>query len=333
MSAERRLHRLVRCLDALQCGRVLSSVALAAECGVSRRTVFRDLAALQAAGVTIVYDKDRQGYYLPRRATLVPQELTVEEVFSLLVVCQQMGDPEGGLPFQSAARQAAQKILQQLPRKLRETAEQSVDSFVIRLDAHHPHATSEPVYREILEALVERRCVRIRYTSFFDGGVITTLLSPYRFVYSRRAWYVIGRSSLHKSVRTFHLGRVQNTERVNTHYRIPPRFSLKRYFGLAWHLIRVPLERHEVVIHFRPPVAGNVSEICWHRTQKTTWLAEGVLEWRATLEGLQEIAWWILGYGRHATVISPEPLRAILREHIQSMSVDYFETPVQVSRK
>lgn len=333
MSAERRLHRLVRCLDVLQSGRILSTVALANECGVSRRTIFRDLAALQAAGVTIVYDKDRQGYYLPRRATLVPQELTVEEVFSLLVVCQQMGDPEGGLPFQSAARQAAQKILQQLPRKLRETAEQSIDSFVIRLDAHHPLATSEPIYRQLLQALVERRCVRIHYTSFFDGGVITTLLSPYRFVYSRRAWYVIGRSSLHKAVRTFHLGRVQSLEMVTTPYKIPPRFSLKRYFGLAWHLIRVPQDRHEVVIHFRPPVARNVAEIRWHRTQKTAWLPDGVLEWRATVEGLHEITWWILGYGRHATVVSPEPLRAMLREHIQAMVAEYFETPVQVSEE
>lgn len=331
MTADRRLRRLLRCLDVLQSGRTLSSASLAVECTVSRRTIFRDLAALQAAGVPIVYDNDRQGYYLPHRVPLLQQELTTEEVFSLLVICQQLGDAETGLPFQSAARRAAHKILKQLPQPLRETAEQSIDSFIIRLDPHHPHDTSETIYRQLMQALLERRNIRIRYLSFSDGCVISTLLGPYRFIYSRRAWYVIGRSSLHRSVRTFHLGRIESADIITSHYRIPPRFSLKRYFGLAWHLIRIPKERYEVIVHFRPPVAGNVAEVRWHSTQNLKWLENGVLEWRGTVEGVQEIAWWILGYGRHATVVSPPALRAIVREHALAMAAEYFETPVQVS--
>lgn len=331
MPADRRLRRLLRCLDVLQSGRTLTSAALAVECAVSRRTVFRDLASLQAAGVPIVYDQDRQGYHLPQRTTLLKEELTVEEVFSLLVLCQQLGDVDTGLPFQSAARNAAHKIVKQLPPPLREVAEQSIDSFVIRLDPHHPLDTSEIIYRQLTQALLERRNARIQYLSFFDGQMISTLISPYRFVYSRRAWYVIGRSSLHRSVRTFHLGRIQSVEIISSEYRIPPRFSLKRYFGLAWHLIRIPHERNEVVVHFRPPVAGNVAEVRWHSTQTLKWLDGGVLEWRGTVEGLQEIAWWILGYGRHATVVSPPALRAIVREHALAMAAEYFETPVQVS--
>jgi predicted DNA-binding transcriptional regulator YafY len=331
MPANRRLQRLLRCLDVLQSGRLLNSTQLADECRVSRRTVFRDLATLQGAGVPVVYDESRQGYYLPHRASLLKHELTAEEVVSLLVICQQLGDPASGVPFHSAAQRAAHKILQHLPKSLREAAEQSVDSFVIRLDSHYQQTESEPIYRQLLDALIHRRHVRIRYLSYFDGGEISTLLSPYRFVYSRRAWYVIGRSSLHRAVRTFHLGRVQHIESLTSNYEIPPRFSLKRYFGLAWHLIREPKEKHEVVVHFRPPVAGNVAEVCWHTTQALKWLGDGTLEWRATVEGIKEIAWWILGYGRHATVVAPQALRAIIRDHAQAMAAAYFETPVPVS--
>ncbi len=327
MAADRRLRRLLRCLDVLQSGRVMNSAALATECRVSRRTIFRDLAALQSAGVAVAYDDERQGYYLPQRTTFIRDELTVEEVFALLVICQQLGHPDEGVPFQSAARQAAHKILQQLPPKLRETAEQSVDSFVIRLDPHHPHATSETVYRQLLQAFIERRQVRIQYSSFFDGDKISTLLSPYRFVFSRRAWYVIGRSSLHRAVRIFHLGRMQAIDVVSTHYQIPPRFSLKRFFGLAWHLIREPQQKHEVVVHFRPPVAGNVAEVRWHPAQRLLWLRDGVLEWRATVEGINEIAWWILGYGQHATVIAPPALRETLRQHATAMATTYANEP------
>ena len=161
--------------------------------------------------------------------------------------------------------------------------------------------------------------------------MISTLLSPYRFVYSRRAWYVIGRSSLHRSVRTFHLGRVQSLEMLTTNYDIPPRFSLKRYFGLAWHLIREPKDKHEVIVHFRPPVAGNVAEVRWHATQSVKWLNDGTLEWRATVEGIKEITWWILGYGRHAMVIAPEALRENLRQHALAMVAAYGSAEPPIS--
>lgn len=320
-----RLVRLIRLLEALQTGLVLSSAALAVECGVSRRTIFRDLATLQEAGVPVVLDHERQGYTLNSRGRLPLAELSLEEILSLLVVCQNLGDRESGLPFHQGARRAAARILQQLPPHLQARASETVDALVVRLDAHHEHAQdeAEPRYRLLMEGFIERRSVRIRYRSLFEQQTITTLLSPYRFVYSRRAWYVIGRSSVHRAVRTFHLGRIEGAELVDATYRIPARFSLERHLGLAWHLIREPNEKHEIVIRFAPLVATNVAEIRWHATQTTRWLDDGWLEWRGTVEGLREISWWILGYGKFAEVVSPQRLRDMIAEHAGEMLKQY----------
>ncbi|MHC4123418.1 MAG: WYL domain-containing protein, partial [Planctomycetota bacterium] len=41
------------------------------------------------------------------------------------------------------------------------------------------------------------------YHSLFEGETIELELCPYHLMYNNRAWYVLGFSSLHNSVRTF----------------------------------------------------------------------------------------------------------------------------------
>jgi len=44
-------------------------------------------------------------------------------------------------------------------------------------------------------------------------------------------------------------------------------------------------------------VAGNVAEVLWHQTQRVEWNDDGSIEFHATVDGLGEITWWLLGYG------------------------------------
>ncbi len=132
---------------------------------------------------------------------------------------------------------------------------------------------------------------------------------------------------MHRSVRTFNTGRILAVELVESHYDIPPRFSLERYFGGAWSMIRDPKLRHQVVIRFQPKVARNVAEVLWHPSQQLNWSDDGsVLEFRATVEGLDEITWWLLGYGKEAEVLQPPELRQILAEQTQAMAAIYRRT-------
>ena len=92
----------------------------------------------------------------------------------------------------------------------------------------------------MLEALGGRSWYRIRYQSLAEGMEICTRLSPYRLLFSRRSWYVIGSASLYRSVRTFHVGRIRHIEPLEKRYQIPISFSVERYLGNAWHLVPEP---------------------------------------------------------------------------------------------
>ena len=76
-------------------------------------------------------------------------------------------------------------------------------------------------------------------------------------------------------------------------------------------------------VRFRPLVARNVAEVLWHKTQQTAYLDDGSLDFRVTMSGLQEISWWILGYGDQAEVIAPAKLRRVVSQRAKNMAAIY----------
>ena len=327
MASQDRVRRLVRLIELLGSGRVCPAHELASLCGVSRRTIFRDLGTLRESGLPVRFDEARRGFRLDRPSFLRSTDFTTPEVLSLLVLCEGLGDDETGIPFQTAARSAAVKLLSTLSPTLREYVGEAIERVDVRLGAINPLDDARPIYDLLTQALRERRQVRIRYGSLTEWQEIMTLLSPYRLLFHTRSWYVVGRSSVHKAVRTFNLGRVRHAELLDSQYVVPPRFSLDRHLGDAWGLIREKDDRHEVVVRFRPMVAHNVAEVQWHRTQRLTWNDDGTLDFSATVDGLREIVWWVLGYGREAEVLHPAKLRSMLRRHADDMCVIYGGDP------
>ena len=325
MSSLGRIRRLLRLVEVLKSGRALNSQQLSDYCNVSRRTIFRDLKTLGDSGVDVVYDEQRQGYLLPSSMMLPPTGFTLDETLSLLLLCNELGDAAHGIPFQGAASSAALKLMSNLPRQLRDLVGEISESISIQLDARNPLSGSKMWFEQLKASLAERRQVRIEYRSLTEGeaGTITTLLSPYRILFKHRSWYVIGRSSLHRQVRTFNVGRILNMTLIDSRYQIPPRFSLERYLGDAWSLIRERNQRFDVIVRFQRRVAWNVSEVQWHRTQQIIWNDDETIDFHCTVEGLSEIIWWILGYGDQAEVLQPPELRERVRQHIAAMSQVY----------
>ncbi len=316
--------RLLVVVQALQSGRSLNAPELAELCACSQRTIYRDIDTLQRSGMPLHYDPAHGGYRLPTRQQLPPAELTLPETLALIVLGQQLGDTRQGIPFQSAARQAIHKLVNLLPAGMVDHLGESAQSVRIHLDPRNSLDGFQGVYDRLVECTRAGHPARISYQSLSPLETVTTKLSPYHLLFSRRSWYVIGRSSLHRGVRTFNLSRVLDMEVLDGEsFRRPARFSLDQYLGNAWHLIREKPYNQEVVIRFSPLVADNVAEVRWHKTQQTTKREDGSLEYRVTVDGLREISWWILGYGDQAEVLAPAALRATMASRARSMAALY----------
>ena len=229
MSSIGKVRRLLQILEYLQSGRRYHTGQLAEFLGVSKRTVFRDLKVLQDSGVQLLYDDTEQGYWIPTTTYIPPTDLTFEEILSLLLLGENLGNPEHGIPFQAAGRNAALKLLSNLPTSIRTRISGIMDRMCIRIEPQNPQHHDQGHYERVLQAIGERRQIRLMYDCPFGQNQITTLVSPYGVLYQERFWYVIGRSSLHRNTQTFHVGRILTSALTSDTYEIPPRFSLNRH--------------------------------------------------------------------------------------------------------
>ena len=318
-----RIRRLLELMRLLQLGSGYNANSLATECGVCRRTVFRDLDLLRRAGMQVEFDEERQRYCMSdEMRVLPPTNFTTEEALALLVLCRRFGNGAGA-PLQKAAANAALKLESSLPSQLRDELADFAGVVSVAPQPGNPLLGREAIYQQLLRATADRRCVRIDYDSLAEKKVLSLKLSPYRLLFSRHAWYVIGRSSLHRAPRTFNLGRIQSVETLKEKYKIPRGFSTSRYLRNAWHLIPEPGKDQQIVLRFQPLVARNVAEVIWHKTQRVRFNNDGTLTFRVTVSGLWEISWWVQGYGDQVEVLRPKKLREIITERARRMLVSY----------
>ncbi len=316
-----RLHRLIRLIQLLQRNESLSLADLRRELGVSRRTVFRDLSTLELAGVRCTFDRTTKRYTLERSYLLPPVTLSLEEALGLMLLTRKALHRRL-VPAYRAAAAAAAKIESALPPAVRRHCGELLAGVDIRYWPMSDVESIGDLLVPLRQALARRRKVALRYDSPYEQREIDTVLCPYRLAFARRGWYVVGLSDMHGQVRTFKIERMVQVRLLDETFVIDQDFDLDNYFGDAWQMIRGDRKYH-VVVRFRPKMAGNVEEVAWHRTQQTRCLPDGSLIFEVDVDGISEIAWWILGYGQEAVVQEPPELRRLLAEQTQAMAAQY----------
>lgn len=287
------------------------------EFGVSRRSVFRDMNVLREAGLACHYDPDSESYALEKSFYLRPLDLTLDEGLALLMLTRKVVS-ERVLPAYRSMVSAGLKIEAAVPDDVREHC----GTLLEHVEFQWPQVSDvDPVSDLILrikKAIVNRRKIHIRYDSYFDKREIETTLRPFRVFFRRRGWYVVGHSERHREVRLFKLERFVDMEETPKTFRMDKDFSLRAFFGNAWNMIRGD-ERFHVEIVFSARVAGNVEEVMWHPTQRTRRRSDGTLVFEVDVDGVDEIAWWVLGYGDQAVVVEPECLRSTIAKQAEQM--------------
>jgi predicted DNA-binding transcriptional regulator YafY len=307
-------------LTTLQSGPPRTADDLSRIFGVSRRTLFRDLKELQNIGIEPLFSPQHRGYKIAPEQFLPPINLNLQEALSILLLVHKMRS-QIQLPFKTSALLAALKIESALPPRIRHYCEHALARISAKAGAQAPvdgPLSLDGVFSVIQSSIAQRRKVKIHYDSFFDKAAIDCVLSPLHIFYNQRAWYVIGRSSVHKSVRTFKLNRIKKADILDEGFTDGDDFDLADYLGCAWSMI--PEGRiHHVRLRFTPKFASNVAEVQWHKSQKVARDSNGSATIKFRVDGLNEITWWILGYGDQVEVLAPAALRQTIARIARNM--------------
>ena len=298
--------RLFRIVVLLQGNRSYSANELAEELQVSRRTIFRDLNSLEMARVPYYYDAESRGYRIGRHFFLRPINLTLGEALAVLVLAGRL-QKESSIPLLTQGAHAAAKLESVLPEPIREHVGSVMERLSLRLGPMARHEGMDKNFDLLSGAIVRRQVCHIEYDSFFHRKIVKTDIHPLRLVFIHRAWYLLGWSVQEKAVRTYKLIRLRRLKVTKHTFKNSRDAKLHEYFGQAWTMIPEG-KIYRVHLHFAPKVAGNVAEVQWHATQRVEWNKDRSIEFYVEVDGLDEISWWILGYGDQVCVISPKSL-------------------------
>jgi predicted DNA-binding transcriptional regulator YafY len=320
-----RTQRLIRLVQMLQSGRRCDVQVMADEMKVSRRTVFRDIQVLNEAGIGVTYDETGETYRIEHGQYLRPVDLSLEEALSLMMLTRKFVD-ERVVPMSLSAIAAGMKIESCLPDDIREYCGHILDGVeVCGVRASDVDSVTDLLLR-IEKSIMARTKLNIRYDSYFEKQEVDIVLRPYIAFFRNRGWYVVGYSEFHGEPRNFKIERIVSLSETEETFTRPRDFDLDRYFGNAWNMVRGDRPFH-VQIHFSSRVSGNVEEVAWHKTQRTRRRTDGTLVFEVDVDGLDEISWWVLGYGDQAIVAEPDALRQLVTSHAKRMLV-YYETDV-----
>jgi predicted DNA-binding transcriptional regulator YafY len=172
-----RTHRLFELLQMLRRRRQpVSGAELAREAGISLRTLYRDIAALQAMGAEI--DGEPGVGYVLRPGFLLPPLMFSEEEIEALALGARWVARRTDESLSSAARDAMAKIAAVLPRDLKHRLED--DALIVGRSWERPHLVGLKLLRR---ALREERKLAIAYRTTRAHGP-NALSGPWRSAFS-----------------------------------------------------------------------------------------------------------------------------------------------------
>jgi predicted DNA-binding transcriptional regulator YafY len=298
-----RLTRVVALLRAHPDG--MTTQEIASRIGVSVRTVYRDLNAIEGE-IDIPFWSEGGKWGLAAEGFLPPLKLTLDEAMAVVLSARLMVryadkyDPDLASAFE--------KLGGVLPPVL--------GAHVTRtLDVLSKHPRDERFSRHVrllTKAWAERRIVSLDYEPARygpDSAARTARVRPYLIEPSlhTHALYLVGFDEKRGAVRTFKVERIRDLSITPDRFD-PPEASVGGMFDRAWDIIG-DQEPVEVVIRFAPNVAARVQEARWHPSQRVSVEEDGSLVWRATVAGTIEVRLWALQWGDDAEVLAPASLR------------------------
>ncbi len=223
-----RASRLVTLLFTLQRLRGATASELARELEVSERTIYRDVAALSAAGVPLFTEPGRGGgIRLVEGWRTRLDGLTAQEAAALFAVGAPQVLAELGMSAALAGAQA--KLLATLPGELREHARTVAER--VHLDApgwfHTPQQVTQ--LAAVAEAVWEQRRLRISYRRRSDD--VERTVDPLGLVLKAGTWYLASRSG--ETVLTYRVDRIADAQVTGERFERPVGFDLAEWWAGA----------------------------------------------------------------------------------------------------
>lgn len=306
-----RIDRLSAILIMLQSSPSVRMKQITNRFDITPRTVYRDIKALEEAGVPIAGDS-RTGFSLVEGFKLPPLMFTEKEAFAFLAA-EKLVDRFSDAGLKEGYKSGIDKI-----KSVMRLAEiKAMDNFtdnVSSLDLRFKNpADSQNILQHLMSEIFKRKKVQISYFSYSRQEASIRKVDPIGIFFSMSHWYLIAFCNTKKDYRTFRVNRIQ--EIINTdkdfEQEHPPLSSLLKSLKDKDNL-------QEVIIEISKNDLSFIDDSKYYQGLITEKDKEDKVELHFMIFSIDRFARWYLSYIDIAKIISPNSLKTKLKGILQN---------------
>ena len=220
-----RLIRLTTLLTQLQAGRLITARSLADHHGVSLRTIYRDVRALEAAGVPVI-NVEGKGYSLLEGYRMPPVQFTEAEA-GALITAEILLARNKDASLARAYRSAVMKVKAVLPGSAKDRSDLLRDRMQSR-DNPGGDSTSN-FLMQLQGALTHYTVCHLAYANV-NGYPTERDVEPFAIYTSSGNWILLAYCRRSQDFRAFRLDRIQRLRLLSEHFT-PHDLTLEDYLA------------------------------------------------------------------------------------------------------
>lgn len=291
---------------------------LAKEFSVSKRTVLRDLQALEQAGFPLYSEVGAAGgYHILKERILPPITFSENEAKAIFFACQAL-QYFRDLPFEKETISILKKFQNCLPLDIQNSITKMQNKITFWIPDRH---CDSPLLKTIFHIVMSQHAATIRYSSAHSENIRTII--PIGLYTMNGLWYCPAYCTMANQIREFRIDRVIEIieEKPYPVEKYPIPSSIQKYL-------------EELTIGDSCHIKIYLTDIGVKRCKSTLLFAkglnilpteDGIIDMEIKYSILDWVVDYFLAFGKNATVLEPPELVQLMKQKTKELYQHYCE--------
>lgn len=302
-----KIERLLAIIVILLNRRRITAKELAERFEVSIRTIYRDIASLNGAGIPIISSQGYEGgLAIPESYKLSKQLLTPRDLDAMISTLQGVN--------QGMAHKDLQRIIEMLVSLLPKDDEARIStrhrSLVVDLTPWGPVETPNQTMQVVQRSVDDTRLLTFSYKDS-SGRSTSRTVEPHTLIYKGYAWYLLAYCRLRSDFRIFRLSRISDPHLADGSFLVRDPGDIHRFFQFNF----APTQ--PAVLRFSPTVRTKVED--FFPGAELSYGEDGFTTVHLELPDDPWIFAFILGFGADAQILAPDSWRQKVKKNLTKM--------------
>ncbi len=298
----------------------ISARELANKFEVSVRTIYRDIEAINLAGIPVIsYPGNDGGFGIMENYRIDRQVLTLNDMFTILSALKGINTGLRDVELESAI----EKIKSLVPNEKSIDMELHFEQLVIDLMPWGLSTKHKQFFKDIQKAVHSNTLVEIKYSNS-KSETFERTIEPMSLILMGNIWYLFAFCRKRNDYRVFRLSRIKNIKILSQNF-IRKEASYKNYFKQE----NKSLSMAHLVLKFSSEIRARVEDY-FHEEQLEI-QKNGDIIARVSYPENEWVYSFILSYAEFVEVLEPVHIRKIIQEKAKKI-LEQYKPDIMVSQ-